>query len=314
MKISVFITSYNQKKYLVEAVESVLAQTLKPFEIIIVDDCSTDGSREIIESYAYTHPKLIRPFYHERNLGIGKNKAFAQKQARGEWLTYLDGDDRFLPEKLEMEFKTLQQHPDSKVVYSNFYSINEEGKRSRLWVDKTPPPSGYIFSQVFSRSFPHNTLFRNELISSDCLKKIGYYDEERITHEDWDFKIRLSKHFNITYCPMALIERREHADGISQYLSGDSIFNQMLHVYYNNSHLLEDLGPEEKNFIRRELTRLFSRWADGIINQKLDEGHRQQAFQHYREFLKWMSFDMAAVNLFKLLLPLKLLKIIRYFK
>lgn len=313
MKISVIITSYNQKGYLRESIESVLAQTLKPFEIIIVDDFSTDGSQEIIENYAYGYPHLIRPFYHQKNLGIAKNKAFAQMQTKGDWLTYLDGDDRFLPEKLEMEFKTLQQHPDSKVVYSNFYSINEEGKRSGLWADKTPPPSGYIFSQVFSRSFPRNTLFRNELISSDCLKKIGYYDEGRITHEDWDFKIRLSKYFHIAYCPIPLIERRDHAGGISQYLSKDIVLNQMLQVYSKNSSLLEGLEPEEKKYIRSELFRLFSRRADSIINRLLDEGHKQQAFRCYREFRKWMSFEMAAVNLFKLTLPLKLLKIIRYF-
>jgi glycosyltransferase involved in cell wall biosynthesis len=312
-RISVLITSYNQKTFLTEAIESVLSQTLQPFEIIIVDDCSTDGSQKIIENYTRNHPDIIKAYYHKQNLGIGKNRAFAQMQAKGDWLTYLDGDDRFLPEKLEMEFKTLQQHPDSKVVYSNFYSINEEGKRSGLWADKTPPPSGYIFSQVFSRSFPRNTLFRNELIFSDCLKKIGYYDEERITHVDWDFKIRLSKYFHIAYCPIPLIERRDHAGGISQYLSKDIMLNQMLQVYKKNSPLLEGLEPEEKKYIRSELFRLFSRRADSIINHLLDEGHKQQAFLCYREFRKWMSFEMAAVNLFKLTLPLKLLKIIRYF-
>lgn len=312
-RISVLITSYNQKTFLTEAIESVLSQTLQPFEIIIVDDCSTDGSQKIIENYTRNHPDIIKAYYHKQNLGIGKNRAFAQMQAKGDWLTYLDGDDRFLPEKLEMEFKTLQQHPDSKVVYSNFYSINEEGKRSGLWADKTPPPSGYIFSQVFSRSFPRNTLFRNELIFSDCLKKIGYYDEERITHVDWDFKIRLSKYFHIAYCPIPLIERRDHAGGISQYLSKDIVLNQMLQVYNKNSPLLEGLEPEEKKYIRSELFRLFSRRADSIINHLLDEGHKQQAFLCYREFRKWMSFEMAAVNLFKLTLPLKLLKIIRYF-
>lgn len=312
-RISVLITSYNQKTFLTEAIESVLSQTLQPFEIIIVDDCSTDGSQKIIENYTRNHPDIIKAYYHKQNLGIGKNRAFAQMQAKGDWLTYLDGDDRFLPEKLEMEFKTLQQHPDSKVVYSNFYSINEEGKRSGLWADKTPPPSGYIFSQVFSRSFPRNTLFRNELIFSDCLKKIGYYDEERITHVDWDFKIRLSKYFHIAYCPIPLIERRDHAGGISQYLSKDIVLNQMLQVYKKNSPLLEGLEPEEKKYIRSELFRLFSRRADSIINHLLDEGHKQQAFLCYREFRKWMSFEMAAVNLFKLTLPLKLLKIIRYF-
>ncbi len=101
-KISVFITSYNQKKFLVEAIESVLSQTLKPVELIIVDDRSTDGSQEVIGEYARRYPDLIRPYYQEMNVGIAANKAFAQQHVNGDWLTYLNGDDRFLPQKLEL--------------------------------------------------------------------------------------------------------------------------------------------------------------------------------------------------------------------
>ena len=110
-KISVFITSYNQQRYLVEAVESVLNQTLKPFEIIIVDDSSKDGSQAIVEEYGREYPGLIRAFCHKQNLGVAKNKAFAQRQARGDWLSYLDGDDRFLPRKLEKEWEAIEKNP-----------------------------------------------------------------------------------------------------------------------------------------------------------------------------------------------------------
>ena len=100
MKISVFITSFNQKDYLSQAIDSVLNQTLQPFEIIIADDCSTDGSQALIKKYTNRYPHLIRPFCHSKNMGIPKNKSFAMHQAQGDFVTYLDGDDRFLPKSL----------------------------------------------------------------------------------------------------------------------------------------------------------------------------------------------------------------------
>jgi glycosyltransferase involved in cell wall biosynthesis len=311
-KISVFIISYNQKNYLNEAIESVLNQTLKPFEILIVDDCSTDGSQEVIESYVKAYPSLIKAFYQEKNLGIAKNKAFAQKQVKGEWLTYLDGDDRFLPRKLEMEYETLQEHLGTNIVFSNFYLINSNGERLKLWADRSQPPSGYIFPQVFSRSFPRRTLFRNELISSECLKKVGFYDEERITHEDWDFKIRLTKYFRAAYCPVPLSEYRLHEQGISKSLSNAFLLKQMIEVYEKNCVLLDDLEPEQKDFIREDLFKLFAIRADRIIRETNDEGEKGKAFQYYKEFKQWLPFPIALKNACYKVLPLNLRNILRH--
>ena len=174
-KISVFIPSYNQKEYLAEAIESVLNQTLRPFEIIIVDDCSTDGSQKIIETYARAHPDLIRAFYQEKNLGIPRNKNFALEQVRGDIVTHLDGDDRFLPRNLEMRLATFMKDPEVKIVYSNMYYIDAKGQRIRFWVDNNIAlPFGYIFPEVFGLTFPSNTGFRNEFVDYESLKEVGF--------------------------------------------------------------------------------------------------------------------------------------------
>ena len=149
-RISVFITSYNQKAYLIEAIDSVLNQTLKPFEIIIVDDCSNDGSQELIATYAKKFPDLIKPFFHENNLGIPRNKSFALAQVRGDLVTYLDGDDRFLPDKLEKEINCLKKNPDAKIIFSNVYITDSDGQRKGTWIENNNlPPTGYVFLQVF---------------------------------------------------------------------------------------------------------------------------------------------------------------------
>ena len=91
--ISVYITSFNKDKYLSQAIISVLNQSLAPKEIIIVDDCSTDNSRNIIEKFASQYPYIIEPIYNENNLGVTRSRNIALSHCTGEIITYLDGDD-----------------------------------------------------------------------------------------------------------------------------------------------------------------------------------------------------------------------------
>ena len=155
MDISVFITSYNQKALLAEAVESVLQQTELPLEIIISDDASSDGSAELIRELETKHKNLIRGFVHQENVGIPRNKSYAIQQARGDWVAGLDGDDRFLPEKIERSRKTHEEFPEARVIFANHYFIDLEGKQKGLWArpGSPPPPSGSAFRQVFAKEY-----------------------------------------------------------------------------------------------------------------------------------------------------------------
>ena len=126
MKISVYITSYNKGKYISEAIESVLGQTLQPHEIIIVDDGSDDDSREIIQSHANRFPERILPVFNEQNKGIAACRNIALKRAIGEVVTFLDGDDIFYEDKLLSEYKILSSQKDLSAVYSNFLELAQK--------------------------------------------------------------------------------------------------------------------------------------------------------------------------------------------
>jgi glycosyltransferase involved in cell wall biosynthesis len=283
MKISVFITSYNQKDYLVEAIESVLNQTLPPFEIIIVDDCSTDGSQKVIAEYAQRYPDLIRPFYHRQNLGIPRNKSFALEQVRGDLVTYVDGDDRFLPRKLEMELKTLLNHPDAQIVYSNVYHINPQGRRSHLWCDgDISPPTGYVFREAFARAFPRGSLFRNELVSYQCLKETGFYDPEFAMYHDWELRIRLTRRFGVAYCSTPLSEYRFHPGGISR--SGASRhLDEMKRVYAKHRSLLEALPESDRTFIEESLSAKLAQFSLQVAREEIKKGRIKRAFKYCLE-------------------------------
>ena len=101
MKISVYITSYNKEKYINKSIDSVLDQTLKPDEIIIVDDCSSDKSQEIIAGYNNQYPDIIKAIYNERNFGISRTRNIAISYCSGDIITFIDADDYFFPWKIE---------------------------------------------------------------------------------------------------------------------------------------------------------------------------------------------------------------------
>ena len=127
-KISVVITSYNQKQFLMEAVESVLNQTYPVHEIIVADDGSADGSVEAVKDLMHKYPDRITGVFNPRNQGIPKNRNSGLERVTGEYVYILDGDDRFLPQNVERMMDFLERNPDFRCVYSNLKFIDAEGR------------------------------------------------------------------------------------------------------------------------------------------------------------------------------------------
>lgn len=129
IKVSVICTSYNYAQYLPQALESFLAQkTDFPFEIIVVDDCSTDGSREILTSYAEQYPELFRLFFNETNQGLTRTWIAICQEARGQYIARCDADDYWLDsEKLQKQVDLLDSLPDSKWCNTDYNIVDEEG-------------------------------------------------------------------------------------------------------------------------------------------------------------------------------------------
>lgn len=124
MRISAAIAAYNAAVYLREAIESVLAQTLRPFEIVVVDDGSTDDTREVCASFGAD----VRYFYRENDGSAGVSARWQSiNESRGDWIALLDHDDLWLPTKLERQVDVLKEHPDSGVVFTQYRHVDEHG-------------------------------------------------------------------------------------------------------------------------------------------------------------------------------------------
>lgn len=285
MRISVYIPSYNQKGYLVEAVDSVLAQTLKPFEVIIIDDCSTDGSREVIEGYRAKYPELVKPVYHERNTGIARARVDALNEVTGDYVTYVDGDDRFLPTKLEKEAAALKKDPGAGIAFSNFYYMDEAGERTGVWAETENPPEGYVFKEVFARDYPKGSLFRKELVDYKAWRGIGFHDPALEIYEDYDMKIRLTKRLKTVYTGEPLSEYRIGSGGLSR-AGFDKYQKSLKYIFDKNRPLLDDLRPEEKAYVEKRLYKILSMRALEAANNSLKSGEYLKTLRlSYKSFL-----------------------------
>ena len=143
--VSVIIPMYNAEKYIAECLDSVLAQTFQNFEVILVNDCSTDGSRQIAESYLEKFGGRLKIFDNEKNCKAGGTRNNGLRYATGEYVFFLDADDLILPNGLDKVYNLAKRFDVDVVNITTFYSVNEAGqnpKRSPL--TKPTPPNEHI--------------------------------------------------------------------------------------------------------------------------------------------------------------------------
>lgn len=271
MTVSVFITSYNQKAYLGEAIESVLNQTVPPSEIVVIDDASSDGSQELIQNYARNN-RTVRCLTNDRNRGIPYTKGRALGELTGDWCTYVDGDDRWLPGKLEAELQAAERNPGAGIVFSNFQTIDKDGKCLWTWAEAgVPVPEGNILAEVVGRMFPRDILFRCELMRGDLIRERGVYDQRYPTHEDWELRIRMASGTRAVYCPKVLSQYRMHQDNISKTRDLIVRLNTMKQVHRNTKPYWQHLSPHEKRLIEQRLRGLWARFARGAARMALKD-------------------------------------------
>ena len=133
MTISIITTSYNYGQYISETIESVIAQTYQDWEMIIVDDGSSDNSVSIIQSYCQKDQR-IKLFSHENhvNKGLIETLLLGLKQAQNDWIVFLESDDSITPDYLEKKVAVIKKHPDVKFIINDVNLIGDDADKQRL--------------------------------------------------------------------------------------------------------------------------------------------------------------------------------------
>ena len=200
-KVSVIIPTYNRRDYVVEAIDSVLAQAYKDFEIIVVDDGSTDGTGEILKE---KYGNNIRYFY-KQNGGCASARNYGIKMAQGEYIAFLDSDDKYLPKKLEDQVGILEKNNAIDFVYSDSYLF--EGKKQR-WVKAVrPDKDGSVTYPLFMTTYMQSGSF---VVRRTCVDISGFYNEIMRYNEDTDYLLRLSINCKAYHSDKPTVAQRSH--------------------------------------------------------------------------------------------------------
>ena len=125
-KISIITPAYNCEKYLEEAVNSVLSQTWQDWELLIIDDCSRDNTYACMQEIA-KQDQRIRIFQNSRNLGAAGTRNYGIRQAKGQWIAFLDSDDLWHPEKLTKQMAVAKRDPEAKFLFTGSAFIEDDG-------------------------------------------------------------------------------------------------------------------------------------------------------------------------------------------
>lgn len=200
-KVSVIIPTYNRKDYVTEAIDSVLNQTYKDFEIIVVDDGSTDDTGELLKE---RYGDRIRYFYKE-NGGCASARNYGIKVSRGEYIAFLDSDDKYLPEKLEDQVEILEKNEQIGFVYSDSYSF--DGNKQKLSESVRPDKDNRVDYALFMVTNMANGSF---VVRRDCLDISGYYNELMRYNEDTDLLLRLSVNCKVYFSDKPTFAYRVH--------------------------------------------------------------------------------------------------------
>lgn len=191
--VSVIIPAYNQGNYLGACVKSVLDQTYRDFEIIIVDDGSTDNTCEVATQFS--NPRVRYIYQDNRGLSGARNTGI--RNATGTYITYLDSDDLFLPQKLEILIEKLESEPDLGFVAGQAVLIDENGQKIGDIFD-APPPSDPVDLLLGNPLHVGSVLLRRE-----WQERAGFFDETLRSYEDWDLWLRLA----LAGCKMGWVDR-----------------------------------------------------------------------------------------------------------
>lgn len=225
-KVSICIPTHNRKHYLRETLESIFAQTYKDYEIIIVDDGSTDGTDQMIKQSNYP----IRYFWQE-NRGVAEARNKLLELADGEFITFIDSDDLLFPYAIE-ELLGLVEHNGFEVVaYSSYIGIDERGNKVKRKPHKLP--SGHIAADLFEYIYVHScgTMCRKKL-----LEEVGGFDTSLPVCSEYALWLKLSLKYEFIPANKPAFKRRRHSGNLSAYSFANRKIelNVLEHVYQND--------------------------------------------------------------------------------
>ncbi|MGL5079599.1 MAG: glycosyltransferase family 2 protein [Waterburya sp.] len=271
--VSAIIIFLNEEKFLQTAIKSVIAQTYSNWELLLVDDGSTDGSTAIAQQYAAQYPDKIRYLEHEnhQNLGMSASRNLGMSHAQGKYISPLDGDDVWMPKKLEQQIAILETHPEAAMVFAPlliWYSWTDKpedidrdhpygvaiGGSHPLGDRLVPPPQILSLFLRYEHFIPAGVLARREVIQQVG----GGEDHFRGSYEDAIVHVKVCLRHPVYVSNECWYKYRIHPDSWERKVikSGQADANRLIYLEWVEQYFIQQ-GVEDKNVWRSLRSALF---------------------------------------------------------
>ncbi|MCR4337617.1 MAG: glycosyltransferase, partial [Candidatus Omnitrophica bacterium] len=215
-KVSVIIPSYNYGQFLGEALTSVLNQSFQDYEVLVMDDGSTDQSADVVQSFSTAFAGRLKYFYQD-NQGVAASRNNGILKSQGQYIAFLDADDVWLEGTLEKLLAALQAHPECGLVYGNveIYDVSMKNLiKVRFGADSREIPfSGYCVDKLFlfGNFIPMDAM----MVDRSVFDRVGLFDKRFKCGEDLDMWMRIASQFAIIYIDEILTKLRRHEASLS---------------------------------------------------------------------------------------------------
>lgn len=286
--VSVIITTYNRAHLLGRAVESVLKQTYHDFEIIIVDDCSSDDTKEIVRGFKDHRLRYIR---HEQNRGNAISRNSGIYSARGKYIAFIDDDDEWLPNKLKLQVNRMEESPeDVALIYTGSRRIAD----NREIGTRLPEMRGYVLEGMLTGNCLDNA--STLLVRNSVFRIVGFFDENRLRGVDSDLIRRISREYKVDFVDEILVNI--YVDSPNRMTPVDNI-DENKKCIREIQHILNGFSEEFKRYPRAEAERYLqmARHAQTIYAMTKDSYYRKQANRFIRKSL-FLHFNSEMLSLF----------------
>ena len=275
MKISVVIPTFNRIRLVARAIDSVLKQSLNPYEIIVVDDGSDDGTSEMIQN-KYKSIKLIQ----QQNNGVSAARNKGIEHAKGDWIGLLDSDDEWTEKKLENQADRLIKTPEydfchtNEIWIRNGVRVNQRKKHKKY--------GGYIFGKCLDicRISPSSVLFRKNI-----LDHVGWFDNQLPVCEDYDLWLRITSEYRILFIDEPLIIKYGgHDDQLSRSVESIEFFR-----IKSLENLLDrtELSTNNRVLAIQMIIKKYNIYLNGLVKRK-----KQGEADQIKEKIKFWKKDM----------------------
>jgi len=275
--VSICTPTFNRKDYLKETIESVLAQTYKNYEIVIVDDGSTDGTEEMIKENGYN----VR-YYWQTNKGVAAAENKLIDLAEGEFISFLGSDDLLMPDAIERLINAMPKEEGDVIVYGPHVRIDQNGNLCGR--DKRTLYSGYVTEYLFQNIFVHAC---GSMFPKRALKKVGGFDESLRVCSDYDLHLRLSLKYRFIALPQPTFKRRRHSSNLTSW----SYANRLVQLKVLERFYYRKGGNAvvPKRIAMRQLSKEGYRAGRCAVKEGLQKTARQLLSQSFRRHPNFKS-------------------------